>query len=62
MRIGALDGVCDLDFVPVGRNCDRVLEDRRLTSALATPKGVRPRFKFNPLIILTGFQANSGCG
>ena len=45
-------------FVPVGLNYDRVLEDRVLTAAAATPKGERPRFAFNPLV-LTGFLLRS---
>jgi glycerol-3-phosphate O-acyltransferase len=47
-------GSRDIVFVPVGLNYDRVLEDRILTAAAATPKGERPRFAFNPLV-LTGF-------
>jgi glycerol-3-phosphate O-acyltransferase len=38
----------DIVFVPVGVNYDRVLEDRVLISAAATPKGERPRFAFKP--------------
>jgi glycerol-3-phosphate O-acyltransferase len=48
----------DIVFVPVGLNYDRVLEDRILTAAAATPKGERPRFAFNPLV-LTGFLLRS---
>lgn len=44
----------DIVFVPVGLNYDRVLEDRILTAAASTPKGERPRFAFNP-VVLTGF-------
>jgi glycerol-3-phosphate O-acyltransferase len=48
----------DIVFVPVGLNYDRVLEDRILTAAAATPKGERPRFAFNP-VVLTGFLLRS---
>ena len=44
----------DIVFVPVGLNYDRVLEDRILTAAASTPKGERPRFAFNP-VVLGGF-------
>ncbi len=47
------NGPRDIVFVPVGINYDRVLEDRVLTSAAATPKGERPRFAFNPLVLST---------
>jgi len=47
-------GPRDIVFVPVGLNYDRVLEDRVLTAAASTPRGERPRFAFNPLV-LTGF-------
>jgi len=52
------NGARDIVFVPVGLNYDRVLEDRILTAAAATPKGERPRFAFNPAV-LTGFLAKS---
>jgi glycerol-3-phosphate O-acyltransferase len=42
----------DIVFVPVGLNYDRVLEDRILTAAAATPKGERPRFAFNPFVLI----------
>jgi glycerol-3-phosphate O-acyltransferase len=45
------NGARDIVFVPVGLNYDRVLEDRVLTAAAATPKGERPRFAFNPLVL-----------
>jgi glycerol-3-phosphate O-acyltransferase len=45
-------------FVPVGLNYDRVLEDRIQIGAAATPRGERPRFAFNPLV-LAGFLARS---
>jgi len=48
----------DIVFVPVGLNYDRVLEDRILTAAAATPKGERPRFAFNP-VVLAGFLLRS---
>ena len=48
----------DIVFVPVGLNYDRVLEDRILTAAASTPKGERPRFAFNP-VVLTGFLLRS---
>ncbi len=41
-------GVRDVVFVPVGINYDRVLEDRVLMAAAATPKGERPQFAFSP--------------
>lgn len=40
----------DVVFVPVGINYDRVLEDRVLMAAAATPKGQRPSFAFSPWI------------
>lgn len=43
------DGPRDVVFIPVGLNYDRVLEDRVLTGAAATPQGVAPRFRFSPL-------------
>jgi glycerol-3-phosphate O-acyltransferase len=52
------NGARDIVFVPVGLNYDRVLEDRILTAAAATPKGERPRFAFNPLV-LAAFLAKS---
>ena len=45
-------GARDIVFVPVGINYDRVLEDRVLTAAASTPAGERPRFAFNPLVLL----------
>ena len=47
-------GTSDIVFVPVGINYDRVLEDRVLLAAAATPAGEQPRFRFNPAIF-TGF-------
>jgi glycerol-3-phosphate O-acyltransferase len=44
-------GTRDIVFVPVGLNYDRVLEDRIQVAAAATPKGERPRFAFNPLVL-----------
>jgi glycerol-3-phosphate O-acyltransferase len=44
-------GPRDVVFVPVGLNYDRVLEDRIQVAAAATPKGERPRFAFNPLVL-----------
>ncbi len=52
------NGPRDIVFVPVGINYDRVLEDRVLTAAASTPKGERPRFAFNPLV-LTGWLGKS---
>jgi glycerol-3-phosphate O-acyltransferase len=52
------NGPRDIVFVPVGLNYDRVLEDRILTAAAATPKGERPRFAFNPMV-LSGFLLRS---
>ena len=52
------NGPRDIVFVPVGLNYDRVLEDRVLTAAASTPKGERPRFAFNPLV-LTGWLGKS---
>ena len=43
-------GPRDAVFIPVGLNYDRVLEDRVLVDAAATPTGEAPRFRFNPLI------------
>ncbi|KAB2916091.1 MAG: glycerol-3-phosphate acyltransferase [Hyphomicrobiaceae bacterium] len=51
-------GARDIVFVPVGLNYDRVLEDRILTAAASTPKGERPSFAFNPLV-LAGFLGKS---
>ncbi len=52
------NGARDIVFVPVGINYDRVLEDRILVAAATTPKGERPRFGFNP-VVLTAFLAKS---
>jgi glycerol-3-phosphate O-acyltransferase len=51
-------GPRDVVFVPVGLNYDRVLEDRIQIGAAATPQGERPRFAFNPLVLI-GFLARS---
>jgi glycerol-3-phosphate O-acyltransferase len=51
-------GPRDVVFVPVGLNYDRVLEDRIQVAAAATPKGERPSFAFNP-VVLMGFLARS---
>jgi len=51
-------GARDVVFIPVGLNYDRVLEDRVLTAAAATPEGQAPRFAFNPFV-LAGFLAKS---
>jgi len=40
-------GSRDVVFVPVGLNYDRVLEDRILLAAAATPEGKAPRFAFS---------------
>jgi glycerol-3-phosphate O-acyltransferase len=40
-------GTRDVVFVPVGLNYDRVLEDRILLAAAATPDGKAPRFAFS---------------
>ena len=57
------NGPRDIVFVPVGLNYDRVLEDRILTAAAATPKGERPRFAFNPHGARRAFCcAACGCG
>ena len=45
-------GPRDIIFVPVGLNYDRVLEDRIQVAAAATPKGEKPRFTFNPLVLV----------
>lgn len=45
-------GPRDIVFVPVGLNYDRVLEDRVQVAAAATPQGKRPRFAFNPLVLM----------
>lgn len=42
----------DILFVPVGLNYDRVLEDRVLTAAAATPSGEKPRFGFSPGVLV----------
>ena len=44
-------GPRDVVFVPVGLNYDRVLEDRIQVAAAGTPRGERPRFAFNPLVL-----------
>jgi glycerol-3-phosphate O-acyltransferase len=44
-------GPRDIVFVPVGLNYDRVLEDRIQVAAAATPRGEKPRFAFNPLVL-----------
>ena len=46
-------GARDVVFVPVGLNYDRVLEDRVQVAAAATPQGQRPRFVFNPLVLIS---------
>jgi glycerol-3-phosphate O-acyltransferase len=51
-------GTRDVVFVPVGLNYDRVLEDRIQVAVAETPRGVRPRFAFNPLV-LTRFLLRS---
>ena len=51
-------GPRDVVFIPVGLNYDRVLEDRVLTAAAATPEGQAPRFAFNPFV-LAGFLGKS---
>ena len=51
-------GPRDIVFVPVGLNYDRVLEDRVQVAAAATPQGERPRFTFNPLVLI-GFLVRS---
>lgn len=51
-------GARDVVFVPVGLNYDRVLEDRLQVAAAATPQGERPRFAFNPFILM-GFLSRS---
>ena len=48
----------DILFVPVGLNYDRVIEDRVLTAAASTPAGERPRFAFNPGVLI-GFLLRS---
>jgi len=45
-------GPRDIVFVPVGLNYDRVLEDRIQVAAAGTPKGERPRFAFNPFVLM----------
>ncbi len=52
------NGARDVVFVPVGLNYDRVLEDRVQVAAAATPQGERPRFAFNPVVLL-GFLFRS---
>jgi glycerol-3-phosphate O-acyltransferase len=51
-------GPRDVVFVPVGLNYDRVLEDRIQIGAATTPQGERPRFAFNPFVLM-GFLARS---
>ena len=51
-------GPRDIVFVPVGLNYDRVLEDRIQVAAARTPQGERPRFAFNPQV-LVGFLLRS---
>lgn len=51
-------GTRDVVFVPVGLNYDRVLEDRIQVAAAATAQGERPRFAFNPFVLI-GFLARS---
>ena len=52
------NGARDVVFVPVGLNYDRVLEDRVQVAAAATAQGERPRFAFNPFILI-GFLSRS---
>jgi len=58
--IGEFDpkGLRDVVFVPVGLNYDRVLEDRILTASAGAKKGEKPRFKFNPGVLM-GFLGRS---
>ncbi len=58
--VGGFDpkGGRDVVFVPVGINYDRVLEDRVLTSSAAAGEGERPRFRFNPGVLM-GFLGRS---
>jgi glycerol-3-phosphate O-acyltransferase len=51
-------GARDVVFIPVGLNYDRVLEDRVLTSALATPAGQAPRFRFGPMVFASFIGQN----
>lgn len=51
-------GPRDVVFIPVGLNYDRVLEDRVLTAAAATPAGETPRFRFSPGV-LAGYLVKS---
>jgi glycerol-3-phosphate O-acyltransferase len=46
-------GAKDIVFIPVGINYDRVLEDRNLTAAAGLAPGEEPRFKFNPMVLIT---------
>ncbi len=46
-------GPRDIVFVPVGLNYDRVLEDRVQVAAAATTPGERPRFAFNPSMLIS---------
>lgn len=48
----------DVVFVPVGLNYDRVLEDRVLTAAAATPKGEKPRFAAKPGLLISFIGRN----
>jgi len=52
------NGARDVVFVPVGLNYDRVLEDRVQVAAAGTALGERPRFAFNPFILI-GFLSRS---
>jgi glycerol-3-phosphate O-acyltransferase len=45
-------GPRDVVFVPVGLNYDRVLEDRIQVAAASTPQGEKPRFAFNPMVLV----------
>jgi len=51
-------GPRDAVFVPVGINYDRVIEDRVQLAALTTPEGEKPRFQFNPKMLL-GYLAHN---
>ncbi len=52
--VGGFDpeGPRDVVFVPVGLNYDRVLEDRVLTAAAQARDGEKPKFRFNPGVLL----------
>ncbi len=58
--VGGFDpeGPRDVVFVPVGLNYDRVLEDRVLTAAAGAKEGEKPKFRFNPGVLL-GFIGRS---